>query len=108
MAAHRLAYLDNLSGGRLNLGIGASGTLTDWQLFGIDGLEGEHREMMWESLDAILRLWSDPEPFEYEGKHWTVTKPAELFGGMLGFHLTPLQDPHPPISVSGLSPGSPR
>lgn len=107
MAAHRVAYLDHLSSGRLNLGIGASGTLTDWQLFGIDGLEGENREMMWESLDAILRLWSDPEPFESQGKHWTVNKPAALFDGMLSFHMTPLQDPTPPISVSGLSPESP-
>jgi alkanesulfonate monooxygenase SsuD/methylene tetrahydromethanopterin reductase-like flavin-dependent oxidoreductase (luciferase family) len=107
MAAHRIAYLDNLAGGRFNLGIGASGTLTDWQLFGIDGIEGENREMLWESLDAILRLWSEPEPFEADGEHWKIVKPADLFGGMLGFHLTPLQNPHPPISVSGLSPDSP-
>ncbi|HZO06741.1 MAG TPA: LLM class flavin-dependent oxidoreductase [Solirubrobacterales bacterium] len=107
MAAHRIAYLDHLSGGRLNLGIGASGTLTDWQLFGIDGLEGENREMTWESLDAILRLWNDPEPFESQGAHWTVNKPAPLFDGKLAFHLTPLQDPGPPISISGLSPESP-
>src|SRR5690349_10794738 len=33
--AHRLAYLDRITDGRLNLGIGAGGTLTDWQLFGI-------------------------------------------------------------------------
>lgn len=107
MVAHRVAYLDKLSGGRLNLGLGASGTLTDWQLFGVDGLEGENRTMMWESLDAILRLWSDPEPFEHEGEHWTITKPAPLFDGLLAYHQTPLQDPHPPISVSGLSPESP-
>jgi alkanesulfonate monooxygenase SsuD/methylene tetrahydromethanopterin reductase-like flavin-dependent oxidoreductase (luciferase family) len=105
--AHRLAYLDQIADGRLNLGIGAGGTLTDWQLFGIDGMAGEHREMMWESLEAMLRLWTDPEPFESQGAHWTVNKPAPLFDGKLGFHLTPLQQLHPPISVSGLSPESP-
>lgn len=107
MAAHRIAYLDRLAGGRLNLGIGASGTVTDWQLFGIDGAEGENREMLWEAFDAILRLWSEPGPFEEQGAHWTVTKPAGLFGDRLAFHLTPLQEPHPPIYVSGLSPESP-
>lgn len=107
MVAHRIAYLDHLSDGRLNLGIGASGTLTDWHLFGIDGAAGDHRRMMWESLDAILRLWTDPEPYEWTGEFWTVNKPGPMLGGHLGFHLEPLQQPYPPISVSGLSPDSP-
>ena len=62
---------------------------------------------MWESIDAILRLWTDSEPYEWTGEFWTVNKPGPMFGGRLGFHLKPLQDPHPPISVSGLSPDSP-
>lgn len=107
MVAHRIAYLDHLSGGRLNLGIGASGTATDWQLFGIDGAAGDHRRMMWESLDAILRLWSDPGPYESTGEFWTINKPGPMFDGLLGFHLEPLQNPYPPISISGLSPASP-
>jgi alkanesulfonate monooxygenase SsuD/methylene tetrahydromethanopterin reductase-like flavin-dependent oxidoreductase (luciferase family) len=107
MAAHRMAYLDHLSGGRLNLGVGASGTVTDWQMFGVDGASGENRQMLWEGLDAMLRLWTEPGPFESQGDHWTVNKPAPMFNGLLGFHLTPQQDPHPPIHVSGLSPESP-
>jgi alkanesulfonate monooxygenase SsuD/methylene tetrahydromethanopterin reductase-like flavin-dependent oxidoreductase (luciferase family) len=107
MLAHRLAYLDQIAEGRLNLGVGASGTLTDWALFGIDGMEGENRRMLWEGLDAILRLWSDPGPYESKGEFWTVNKPASMFDGKMGFHLEPLQDPHPPISVGGLSPESP-
>lgn len=104
--AHRVAYLDHLSKGRLNFGIGASGTPSDQHLFGVDGESGENRRMMWESLDAILRLWSDPEPYEWTGEFWTVNKPGPMYGGILGFHITPLQDPHPPISVSGVSPNS--
>ena len=106
LLAHRVAYLDHLSGGRLNFGIGASGTPSDLHLFGIDGESGENRRMMWESLEAIIRLWTDPEPYEWEGEFWTVNKPGPMFGGRLGFHLEPLQKPHPPISVSGLSPNS--
>jgi alkanesulfonate monooxygenase SsuD/methylene tetrahydromethanopterin reductase-like flavin-dependent oxidoreductase (luciferase family) len=29
-----------------------------------------------------------------------------MYGGILGFHIKPFQDPHPPISVSGVSPNS--
>jgi alkanesulfonate monooxygenase SsuD/methylene tetrahydromethanopterin reductase-like flavin-dependent oxidoreductase (luciferase family) len=104
--AHRVAYLDHLSKGRLNFGIGASGTPTDLHLFGIDAAAGENRKMMWEGIDAILRLWSDPEPYEWTGEFWTVNKPKTLPGGILGFHITPYQQPHPPISVSGVSPNS--
>jgi alkanesulfonate monooxygenase SsuD/methylene tetrahydromethanopterin reductase-like flavin-dependent oxidoreductase (luciferase family) len=104
--AHRVAYLDHLAKGRLNFGIGASGTPSDLHLCGIDGEAGDNRRMMWESIDAILRLWTDPEPYESSGEFWTVNKPGPMFGGKLGFHLKPFQDPHPPISVSGLSPNS--
>ena len=83
-----------------------SGTPTDLHLFGIDAAAGQNREMMWEGIDAILRLWTDPEPYEWTGKFWTVNKPKTLPGGILGFHITPYQDPHPPISVSGVSPNS--
>lgn len=103
--AHRVAYLDHLSKGRLNFGIGASGTPTDLHLFGIDAAAGENRKMMWEGIDAILRLWTDPEPYEWTGEFWTVNKPKPV-GDILGFHIKPYQDPHPPISVSGVSPNS--
>jgi alkanesulfonate monooxygenase SsuD/methylene tetrahydromethanopterin reductase-like flavin-dependent oxidoreductase (luciferase family) len=104
--AHRVAYLDHLSKGRLNFGIGASGTTTDLHMFGIDAAAGENRRMMWESIDAILRLWSDPEPYEWQGEFWTVNKPAMMASGTFGWHMKPFQDPHPPISVSGVSPNS--
>ena len=40
MLAHRVAYLDHLSKGRLNFGIGASGTPSDLHLYGIDADAG--------------------------------------------------------------------
>jgi len=58
-----------------------------------------------EALDIILRLWSDEPPFTIEGKYWTVTKPAEMFG-FLRPHLRPVQKPHPRIGVAGLSKNS--
>jgi alkanesulfonate monooxygenase SsuD/methylene tetrahydromethanopterin reductase-like flavin-dependent oxidoreductase (luciferase family) len=58
-----------------------------------------------EALDIILRLWSDPAPFTIDGKYWKVTKPETMFG-FLKPHLVPLQRPHPPIGVAGMSKNS--
>jgi len=103
--ANRVAMLDHLAQGRLNFGVAASGLPSDWQMFNVDGMAGENREMTRESLDIILKLWSSPEPFHYEGKFWKVDKPAEMLG-MLRPHIQPFQSPHPPIGVAGLSKNS--
>ena len=102
--AHRIAYLDHLSNGRLNLGISAGGVPTDFALFDVDARAGENRRMMWESLEAILALWSADDPCEIEGEHWTIRRPPRT--GDYGFHLRPLQEPHPPIGITAISPGS--
>jgi alkanesulfonate monooxygenase SsuD/methylene tetrahydromethanopterin reductase-like flavin-dependent oxidoreductase (luciferase family) len=58
-----------------------------------------------EALEVILKLWSDEDEFDYRGTYWHVTKGAEMYG-FLRPHLKPLQQPHPPIGVAGLSSGS--
>ncbi len=103
--ANRVAMMDHLSQGRLNFGVAASGLPSDWQMFNIDGMSGENRDMTREALDMILRLWSDEPEFDYKGKYWHITKGAEMFG-FLRPHLAPLQKPHPPIGVAGLSKNS--
>jgi len=103
--ANRLAMLDHLSGGRLNFGVAASGLPSDWAMFGVDGMSGVNREMTRESLDMILRLWTEDGPFEQKGKFWTANKPDTMYG-FLKPHLKPLQAPHPPIGVAGLSKNS--
>jgi alkanesulfonate monooxygenase SsuD/methylene tetrahydromethanopterin reductase-like flavin-dependent oxidoreductase (luciferase family) len=103
--AHRVAYLDHLSEGRLMLGIGAGGLPSDLQLFSVDQEPGQSREMMWEALDIMVKLWSAEGPFEYTGKYWRVNRPGVLHG-TLQPHLKPLQLPHPPIGVSAFSPRS--
>ena len=57
--ANRVAMLDHLAQGRLNFGVAAAGLPSDWALFNVDGMAGQNREMTRESLDIILRLWSD-------------------------------------------------
>lgn len=103
--ANRVATLDHLSGGRFNFGVAASGLPTDWQMFNVDGMSGQNREMTRESLEIILKLWSSTEPFTYKGKFWTVSRPEPL-AGLLQAHFKPLQQPHPPIAVAGLSKNS--
>ena len=103
--ANRVAILDHLAQGRLNFGVAASGLPSDWAMFNVDGMSGQNREMTRESLDIILRLWSDEPEFDYKGKFWHVTKTGTMFD-TLRPHILPLQKPHPPIGVAGLSKGS--
>lgn len=103
--ANRVAMMDHISGGRLNFGVAASGLPSDWAMFNVDGMSGQNRDMTREALDIILRLWSDEAEFDYKGKYWHVTKAPEMFG-FLRPHIKPLQKPHPPIGVAGLSKGS--
>src|SRR5882724_7873194 len=103
--ANRVAMLDHLAQGRLNFGVAASGLPSDWALFNVDGMSGQNREMTRESLDIILRLWSEEPEFDYKGKFWHVTKTGAMFD-TLRPHIFPFQKPHPPIGVAGLSKGS--
>src|SRR2546428_8454787 len=103
--ANRVAMLDHLAQGRLNFGVAASGLPSDWAMFNVDGNAGQHREMTREALDIILRLWSDEPEFDHKGKYWHVTKTATMLD-TLKPHIVPLQRPHPPIGVAGVSKGS--
>ncbi|RFU64832.1 LLM class flavin-dependent oxidoreductase [Peribacillus glennii] len=100
--AHRVAYLDHLAQGRLILGVGAGAIPTDLETFGVEF--GENRKMMGEALEIILKLWKEEEPFEYKGKYWNANKVKG--NDILKPHMKPFQQPHPPIGVTGLSPGS--
>lgn len=103
--ACRVAFMDHLAQGRYMLGIGASGLPSDWQLFSVDGVKGETRDMTRESLDIMLKIWESDGGLEYNGKFWKVNVPGPMLG-TLRHHLKPLQKPHPPIGIAGFSPGS--
>ena len=104
--ANRVAMMDHISRGRLNLGIAASGSPTDWEMFGVDGLNGENREMTRESIELMINLWTQPPGWKHEGKHWKAAVPNPI-EPRLERHLVPFQKPHPPIGVAGLSSPSP-
>ena len=102
--ALRIAQLDHMAQGRYILGIGAGSIPTDFRLFNIDAEAGQQRAMTKEALEIMVRLWTDPDPWEYRGRFWTVNSPEPYLA--YGRHLQPFQRPHPPIAVAGLSPRS--
>ena len=103
--ANRVAMLDHLSEGRLNFGIAASGLPSDWAMFHVDGMSGVNRDMTREALEIILKMWLQDAPWDHAGKFWNVSKPDTMFGSLKP-HIKPLQQPHPPIGVAGLSKNS--
>ncbi len=104
--ACRLAFLDHLSKGRLNLCFGPGSVPTDLEVYGLDPKNSA--EMVSEAIDIILRLWASDPPYEVQGKYWTVSlkKYVDEETG-IGFIPKPLQRPHPPISTPGTSRNSP-
>jgi alkanesulfonate monooxygenase SsuD/methylene tetrahydromethanopterin reductase-like flavin-dependent oxidoreductase (luciferase family) len=103
--AGRLAFLDHLSKGRLNLCFGAGSVTADQELFGAEPKNGA--AMVEESLDMILKLWAGEPPYEMEGKFWKISlkKTVDEETG-IGYIHKPLQQPHPPIALPGMSRGS--
>jgi alkanesulfonate monooxygenase SsuD/methylene tetrahydromethanopterin reductase-like flavin-dependent oxidoreductase (luciferase family) len=100
--AGRLAFLDHLSHGRLNVCFGPGAVPTDMELYGIDPKDTGARVS--EAIDMVLKIWSSDAPYEIEGKFWNVklrkTVDRELRIGALH---QPLQRPHPPIFVPSIS-----
>ena len=76
--AHRVALLDHISEGRTMLGIGISALPSDLALFNVDAATGQNRRMTLESLDIMLRLWTEG-PIKYDGEFWSVRPPETQF-----------------------------
>ena len=100
--ASRLSFLDHLSKGRLNLCFANSSVTSDQELYGVDPKQGG--KMVREAIEIILKLWETEPPYEYEGEFWSIRlrdTVDEETG--LGFIHKPLQQPHPPIAMPGMS-----
>ncbi len=90
--AEEIAMLDCYSGGRVISGF-VRGTAVESLVGGI--VPAENRERFEEAHDLILKCWTTPGPFRYEGKyyHYRAVNPWVL----------PIQKPHPPVWFPGLS-----
>jgi limonene 1,2-monooxygenase len=92
MVANRMVQLDHLTRGRVILGCGPGALASDALMLGIK--PERQRAMMEESLDAIMRLMSDPEPFSWK-TDWFEMNDAVL-------QLRPYQDPIVPVAVASV------
>ena len=92
MVADRIVLLDHLTRGRINFGVGPGGHLTDARMLGIH--PDRLRPRMAESLDAIVRLMTDPTPYSVETEWFSLTDAV--------LQLRPFQEPHPPIAVTSM------
>jgi alkanesulfonate monooxygenase SsuD/methylene tetrahydromethanopterin reductase-like flavin-dependent oxidoreductase (luciferase family) len=100
--ASRLAFLDHLAKGRLNLCFGPGSVTADQELYGVDPKEGG--AMAFEAAEMILKLWESDPPYELEGKYWTIRlkKTVDEETG-IGYIHKPYQKPHPPIAIPGMN-----
>lgn len=95
--AKTVATLDQLSGGRVDLGVGVAMTQDEFENLGVDfSTRGKRTD---EVLAALQALWTQEVP-TYEGAFYR-------YGG-LKFSPKPKQKPYPPILIGGSSPAALR
>lgn len=90
--AEEIAMIDILSGGRVICGfvrgLGQESIATNTNPV-------YNRERFDEAHDVIIKAWTTPGPFRYEGKHYHYR--------VINPWVMPLQKPHPPIWIPGVA-----
>jgi F420-dependent oxidoreductase-like protein len=91
-----VAQVDAMSGGRVELGLGAGWFDAEHSAYGIPFPDlNERFERFEEQLTSIVGLWTTPPgaTYEFEGRHYRFAKSPAL--------PKPQQQPHPPVIVGG-------
>jgi alkanesulfonate monooxygenase SsuD/methylene tetrahydromethanopterin reductase-like flavin-dependent oxidoreductase (luciferase family) len=91
--AAECATIDHLSGGRLNVGLGAGWMPEEFAAASAADIFPRRHKHVRETIEICQGIWTN-ETFEYHGE-FADFEPC-------GFGHRPLQDPHPPIYFSGL------
>ena len=105
VAAHA-AMFDQLSGGRFIMGIGPGGLVSDLEMFEVGQAE-LRPQMVQESIDIVLKLWAQDPPYEIDGRFWKFALKNGVWPEFkVGYIPRPLQQPHPPIALSIITPNS--
>ncbi|HEX8013264.1 MAG TPA: LLM class flavin-dependent oxidoreductase [Casimicrobiaceae bacterium] len=91
--AERIATLDLLSGGRLEVGIGRGFSPDEYAAFGVD--VAQSRSLVEESL-TVLRAAAGDSPIEHRGRHFRLDRVTVV--------PRPLQRPYPPLWTAAVSP----
>lgn len=92
-----VAQVDAMSGGRVELGLGAGWFAEEHTAYGIPFPSlGERFDRLEEQLAVITGLWETPpgETFSYDGSHYPITDSPAL--------PKPVQSPRPPVLLGGM------
>ncbi len=91
-----VAQVDQMSGGRVELGIGTGWFANEHAAYGIDFPPlGERFDRLEEQLAIVTGLWETPEgqTFNYDGEHYQLRESPAL--------PKPVQRPRPPVLIGG-------
>jgi probable F420-dependent oxidoreductase len=91
--AQDLASLDVLSGGRLDVAIGAGWNKPEYDAIGLPFDRTPVRQARLIEAVAVLKGAFGEEPFSFSGEHYTITD----YDGQ----PKPVQKPHPPFLIGG-------
>jgi alkanesulfonate monooxygenase SsuD/methylene tetrahydromethanopterin reductase-like flavin-dependent oxidoreductase (luciferase family) len=94
LLAKMTAALDDVSQGRLILGIGAGWHQREYEAYGFGEWEpvGVRMKRLEEATQIILKIWGE-QPASYEGQYYRLDS--------LNENPMPHQRPHPPIMIGG-------
>jgi F420-dependent oxidoreductase-like protein len=93
--AKQVATADAISGGRIELGMGAGWNEREHEAYGFPFHPTRVRlDVLEEQLQIVLGSWG-PGPFSFDGQHYTVRD--------LDARPKPAQSPHPPLILGGLA-----
>ena len=97
MAAKAMSTIDHISGGRAVLNVVAGWFKKELDMFGVGDLDSAARyEYTAEWLDVLLRLWTQDETFDFEGRFLKIKDAYQ--------QPKSIQTPRPPVMNAALSP----
>ena len=92
--ATQLALLDNLSNGRIDVGVGKGTVFNEYEFIGYGLRSSDSRKRTQESLEILEKAWVN-KPLRYRGEFYDIDVPA--------IRPAPVQQPGPPIWRSVIS-----
>jgi F420-dependent oxidoreductase-like protein len=91
--ARLVTTADHISGGRVELGLGAGWNVREHEAHGFPFPDlGERMELLEEQLEIVHRQWTEEE-FSFEGRHYRLERCRA--------EPKPVQRPHPPLMIGG-------
>jgi alkanesulfonate monooxygenase SsuD/methylene tetrahydromethanopterin reductase-like flavin-dependent oxidoreductase (luciferase family) len=94
--AEEMAMVDNLSRGRVEVGFVRG---VPYEISAVNSSPVRMSERFWEAHDLIMKAWTTHDgPFSWEGRYFHHRQ--------VNIWPRPYQEPHPPVWITSLSPGS--